>query len=398
MRSFPLLLALAGAVAGFLVACQPTLGDFNCTKSSQCPAGEVCSVDLVCVPDPFPLTGGIGGSGGTGGQSGAGGSPGTGGRGGNGGAGGGGSSVKDAGSTSCGGELFQSTRLAANMLVVLDRSGSMSEYAAVSPTGQGITKMESARAAVKKLAMENAGKIFMGLETFPTAVTLATCGAGQVLVPVGPSTATEITNALNTTVPGGSTPLAAALALARTQAALKDPVRAKYVLLVTDGAESCDPTDGAAVNEVKKLADAGVKTFVVGFGTGVDPNTLNGMAFAGGTMKSTGTWYYQAHKPDELDAALASIAAGAVGCDYKLSKTPPDIAKIYVYVAGVLQARNPSHTGGWDYSAATGKLTLYGATCDTVSKNPSTKVTIVYGCPDTELVETTPTSDAGVFQ
>ncbi|MGH7298677.1 MAG: VWA domain-containing protein, partial [Polyangiaceae bacterium] len=60
----------------------------------------------------------------------------------------------------------------------------------------------------------------------------------------------------------------------------------QYLLLVTDGAETCK---GDVVAAAQTLAAAGVKTFVVGFGTadagssGVDSKLLDQVACAGET-------------------------------------------------------------------------------------------------------------------
>lgn len=302
--------------------------------------------------------------------------------------------TRDAGPSTCGAELFKSTRLAANMLIVLDRSGSMSSSASQNTSGPFVSKMKSAQDALVRVANTSAGKIFLGLSTYPSNSN--SCGAGQVLVPIGPSSSNAIAAALPGVTPFGSTPTGPALQLAGTQAALKDSSRANYILLVTDGAEGCGGNSRA---EVKKLADAGIKTYVVGFGDGVDSAALNDLATFGGTARPTGTTkYYQANQPAELQSALDAIAAGAVGCNYKLGKAPPDVNKLYVYVGGTLQSRDASHATGWDYNAATNAITLYGTTCETVTKNAATAVNIVYGCPDSFLGETEPPSDAGVFQ
>lgn len=282
------------------------------------------------------------------------------------------------------------------MLMMLDRSGSMKDPAGKNAMGVNVSKWKSAQDALTKVAASTAGKICMGLATFPTNGSSTSCGDGQILVPIGPTTSSSITTELANATPDGRTPLGGALKLAGAQMSLKDTTRANYVLFVTDGAETCG---GDVIAEVKKLFSAGIKTYVVGFGSGVDATVLSSVATHGGTARPTGTKYYQANDPVELEAALDSIPAGAVGCDDKLGKAPPDVSKIYVYVGGVLQARDMSHATGWDYNATANKITLYGATCQTVSKNPNTSVNIVYGCPDKNLGEVTPpASDGGVFQ
>ena len=72
-------------------------------------------------------------------------------------------------------------------------------------------------------------------------------------------------------------------------------------------------TSSAAIAEVQKLLGAGVKTYVVGFGSGVDAATLNSMATAGGTAKVGTSKYYTASNAVELSSALATIAAKTCG-------------------------------------------------------------------------------------
>ena len=58
--------------------------------------------------------------------------------------------------------------------------------------------------------------------------------------------------------------------------------RPKYVLLLTDGKDTCGGNPPAAAAQ---LLEAGVRTFVIGYGTGVSGNSLQGIADEGGTGK-----------------------------------------------------------------------------------------------------------------
>jgi hypothetical protein len=170
-----------------------------------------------------------------------------------------------------------------------------------------------------------------------------------------------------------------------------DPMRANFVMLVTDGEENCG---GNPVTESQNLSNLGIKTFVVGFGAEVNATTLSNIAINGGTARNTMPRYYQADDPASLGAAFQQIAQGAIGCDYHLASTPPDPTKLYVYVNGQMIPQDPQHHVGWDYAASTQNITLYGTVCDAVATNPSAMVNIVYGCPDTSIVET---SDGGAI-
>jgi hypothetical protein len=89
-----------------------------------------------------------------------------------------------------------------------------------------------------------------------------------------------------------------------------DPGRTKYAMLITDGCFTC-PTTACLdpAKEAAKLLAAGIKTYVVGFGTGVCPTELDAIATSGGTALPGSTKYYDAANSAALTAALSSIAS-----------------------------------------------------------------------------------------
>lgn len=128
-----------------------------------------------------------------------------------------------------------------------------------------------------------------------------------------------------------STPIGDALGYADTILA-NDPFKgAKYVVLITDGEETCK---GDPLTATQKLAADGIETFVVGFGlegsNGVDAYMLNNLACAGGTATDFSTnciqqgggfvsvattpIFYVAQNGPALTAALHQITGG-VYCD-----------------------------------------------------------------------------------
>jgi hypothetical protein len=279
------------------------------------------------------------------------------------------------GGPTCGGQLFQSTHVQANFLIVLDHSGSMMEVVGGQP------KWTAAVSALKGITTQYQSQIRFGLSMFST---LTMCDPDKNYVPVGDMTAAAIAAAFPATANGKGTPIAGALHLAGMQSGLMDPTRANFVMLVTDGEENCG---GNPVAEVTGLSMENIKTFVVGFGGSVNATTLSNMAVAGGTARNTMPRYYQADDPTSLQAAFSQIAQGAIGCDYKLQSTPPDPSKIYVYVNGQMIPRDPNRHVGWEYTSGTDRITLYGTVCDVVANDPNAKVSIVYGCPDSSVAE-----------
>ncbi len=178
-----------------------------------------------------------------------------------------------------------------DMLIVLDRSGSMA-----SNSGSK-SKWAHAVAAVNTLVKNYTGQIRFGMMLFPAAGS--SCGGGSVNVGVGPSTLGSIAGVLSSNFPGGGTPIAVSLKNAHAYLTKVDPGKTKYVLLVTDGSETCG---GQPTSFVQLLMGAKIKTYVVGFGSGVNQSQLNGMASSGGTGAP-----YKADNPTQLNAALQAI-------------------------------------------------------------------------------------------
>jgi len=276
----------------------------------------------------------------------------------------------------CGGDKFDATPVQANMLIVLDHSGSMMEKIA------GVPKWTSAVDAVRTISAGHAD-IRFGLQMF--SYSGAQCNAGSVVVPIADDAAQAISSALPANADGAMTPIGGALKVAANEQGLYDPNRANYVLLITDGKENCN---GAPVSEVATLFNKGIRTWTVGFGGAVDANRLNQMAIKGGTARQDARRYYQADSQTELAQALAAIVRASTGCDFALTQTPPDATKLFVGINGQIVPRDTNHLSGWDYTQATNRVTLYGPACDAVAQaNGTATIDIVFGCPG-NLTET----------
>ena len=218
-----------------------------------------------------------------------------------------------------------------DMLIVLDRSDSMGNSPGKAPDGGALpSKWTLAVDAVDAITAAPAdGKLRFGLEVLPKASGL--CGTGEPLVPMGLSSGATIATTLAKTPLVYGTPIGGALAVAQTTlATAKVSGRSQFVILVTDGAETCNSAGPVPV--VQALAAAGVKTYVVGFGGAVDKALLNDVACAGMTAttfktacKKTGNGYvsnggttplfFSAQDGATLKTALATITGGVCcGC------------------------------------------------------------------------------------
>jgi hypothetical protein len=190
-----------------------------------------------------------------------------------------------------------------DVLLLLDRSGSMKEYAGLE------RKWEIAVAAVNSLVQTFSGQLNFGLMLFSHHPFIAHCSKGAVNVDPGSSTGNTISSLLSGITPQGDTPLSLSLDEARTYLELNPTGNAQYVVLITDGKETCQETwENTPDLAAGKLLASGIKTYVVGFGAEVDPVSLSDTAMAGGTGS-----YYQADDLSQLNQALKQIA-GAISC------------------------------------------------------------------------------------
>ncbi len=225
----------------------------------------------------------------------------------------------------------------------------------------------------------------------------------------------------------GGTPTASSLSFVGTVSGLLDATdkRTDLVLLLTDGAPNCNATnpinctnvprpstelcyagtcdapychtgyldrDGTAA-AVRKLAEKGLKTVVVGFGADTTSPvafaTLNALAAAGefgrtcpdgndgecgagGRCLQGGVCekqFYAASNAAELSLALAQISARLVmkPCELELSDLPKDPRLISLLVDGSPVTRGPQT---WDYQP--GKIVFVGLLCERAKESTPT--------------------------
>lgn len=280
-----------------------------------------------------------------------------------------------------------------DMLLVVDVSGSMCAPLFPSMT----SKLAIMKAALRNLVEAKEARIHFGMMLFPAG---GECGAGTVRNPIAPRNAAPIVATLSTlrdgifdcaTMNTGATPTHVSLeaALAYYGTIPENPV-GRYVLLATDGLPNCgavqpDGSTAETVDEtvaaIEALHAAGIRTYVLGFGSGFVGGgaALDRMATAGGTMRP-----YNASSAAELDTALDMIAAEVLpaSCTIELSGPTRDPRLFQVsFDGGGLIPRNEAHTSGWDYDMATNTITFYGAECTQLQSGSIANVDVDFGCP-----------------
>jgi hypothetical protein len=291
----------------------------------------------------------------------------------------------------CGGAAVPAELIQPNLLVVLDRSCSMT-----SVVSAGKSKWAIAVGALEKLLATNTGKIRFGLELFPDT-TGASCTQDALAVPVAPGKEAAISGMLtaslaktNPLYPDGPcvTNIDTGMQAAQGEPSFQDKTRSSFVVLITDGQQAGCSAAGGDKGTTKIITDLhaqGIDTFVVGFGSGVDVAQMNAFAAAGGRPRAGATKFYDAADEPSLDAALATIAKKALGCTMKLAAPPPgnDPTQLYVFfdASPTPVSRDPAHADGWDYDAASDSVTFYGPRCDALRDGTVQKASVVVGCP-----------------
>ncbi|HET6284351.1 MAG TPA: vWA domain-containing protein [Polyangia bacterium] len=291
----------------------------------------------------------------------------------------------------CGLTMFKLERLPPDVLLVLDRSGSMRDFA------MGLLGCIFGKCNSKWIDMKNAlaasvtateATVNWGLKLFPTDNS---CGVTDgVAVPVAPNNANAINMAINGTQPDGATPTRLAIEGAGRHLMSLTTPNPRYIVLATDGLPNCNGADNmgddqAAIQAVTAVAAAGIPVFVIGVGTqnllggaaGGDA-TLSAMANAGGKPRAANPTYYPVTTSADFSAALATIGGQIVSCTLSI-KAPPDPTNIAVEADG--KRVPPSASNGWQYGPNMTTIQLTGSWCSDYQNGTIKNVQTIFGCP-----------------
>ncbi len=309
----------------------------------------------------------------------------------------------------CAARPLPAERFAAEVIFVIDRSGSMGER-----TPSGVTRWGAVTSALASVLPAVDRELWVGLIQFPGAITSDNqCGDnGRVELTPRLTNGGNVLAALRRTNPTGGTPTYEALQTAanyyRTTPAV-GRVRGRYLVLATDGGPNCNPLlrgsscvctsprgcggpsgnlscldDGRTIDLLSRLARDGVPTFVIGT-PGDDiaslPRTLDRMAVAGGRPRTTPgePAYYRAEDVDQFTTAFRTITTALVRCRY-VTNPVADPSRVSVRVGATALARDPSHADGWDWNnPQTGEVVLYGSACE-AAQRPDGNVSLRYEC------------------
>ena len=355
-------------------------------------AAAACALVSGCTPPPLDnRTGG----GGNGGSTGVGAS--------------GGGSVGGSNRPICASIGQQAGRGPADILILLDASGSMNDDASNTTCTGGCgasSKWAFAVSAINGMVSETEQSIHWGLKLFADGGGSNTCAVTNgVAVPVAAGNAGAIAAAIagrtsaNGGVSNGSrTPTRAAeMMAAQYLASLTDP-SPRFILLVTDNLPNCMPgsADQAAddsTGTIQAVADArqlGIPTMVIGIATAGQPAdaVMSAMAVAGGyALANSAPAYYPVTSAGELRGTLETLLPVTTDCVFSVPPPPagssrPDIG---VRVNGKDVPFDTSHTNGWDFrDGSWTSVQVYGPACDEYLATETATASIDFFCGDTK--------------
>ncbi|MFZ5891156.1 MAG: vWA domain-containing protein [Myxococcota bacterium] len=334
----------------------------------------------------------------------------------------------------CGSSSVEATIKTVNMMLVIDKSGSMKSGLDGTETGMP-SKWSGMQTALATALAKVQDDINFGMVLYPSAAAAAAppndyaaacqveTGAAAVNVPItsGAAAVTAISAALKNTMPAGGTPTAQALKAAYDYFVTGDGALKpgdKYVLLATDGGPNCNSAntcdnqpdkctcvidsgnaatccnnkgflcldDSAVLMQIQALADKGIPTFVVGVpGTEAYATYLDAFAVAGGKPNEVGpTKYYKVEASGGVQGLVdvfSTITTQLVrNCDIDLTSQPDDPDKVNVAIdCNIIKRADDTWT--LDVSSMPNKLLLKGATCEKIQTSGAKRVDVIYGCP-----------------
>ncbi len=339
-----------------------------------------------------------------------------------------GSSSSD-GELNCGESEFVLQAVPPNVMLVLDKSGSMvqnewdADADAMTPD---VTRWESLHNVVDFVVNNFNEEINFGALLFPSEAAVAQLGEGACVVGNNPQVPVAVTNAAAVLdgIPGagatniqGATPATSGVQVAREHLLTLDPTIDRFMILITDGAANCSadadtsmcPGPGCGLMEDydanlpievgAALADDEIPTYVIGIDiidalVGEEPddgqvgaNTfeeLNLVAEAGGRARDGDEKFFNATNEIELMGALAEIAGQVVSCTIPLNPEPDAPRFVEIEISGevIPFVENCETEDGWVYVNPDGPfdaIELCNSACDALAQSGELDAT--YGCP-----------------
>jgi hypothetical protein len=307
----------------------------------------------------------------------------------------------------CGGDTIVLEQTTPNVMLVLDKSGSMTSQK-WQQDGQTVTRWNSLHGVVTDILAAHDESMNFGAALFPAIgadhndADLACIVNGGPEVEVGPNNGAAILAA----IPGadettkGATPATAGILNGLSHLESMDRDGSKAMILVTDGAANCKAGEDDYIGEyddalAPAVADAyeraGIPTYVVGIdmkdwdgSVNVNPReALDEVALEGGVPRQGDDAFYDVKSQDDLEAALEQITS-KVACTVSLETAAPGPAYTEVTIDGETwdYVESCDDGDGWTFTSDAhpfNTIELCGTTCDAFAE--AGELATDYTCP-----------------
>jgi hypothetical protein len=168
-----------------------------------------------------------------------------------------------------------------------------------------------------------------------------------------------------------------------------------YLLIVSDGAESCQTTgaEGEAEAIAQEIGDVtaqilerhGVMSFAIGFGdtTGTMADQLNAIAENGGTLFQS---FFPVSEEGALQEAFDKIAATIVSCVYDIGEpsAAADPDRVNFFFDGQPVGHDPTCMDGWNWTAESTperpQVEFCGPSCERLMDGLVSQIGAEFGC------------------
>jgi len=304
---------------------------------------------------------------------------------------------------------------AAELVLVLDRSGSMStnlDGVERSPP----RKWDDLRRALATTLPEFQSRLAVGAMAYPRRFDGSNARSCEIrlALDIEPAlgTAPFVDELLAGTDPWGGTPTSAAIDFVGTMLTSRlARERTEAIVLATDGGPNCNSgldantcvcsapplktppcdeepqrclDDKRTVDTLARFAAKGIPTFVIGLDSAlltVERGALEAMARAGGRPRTGATPYYSVRDPGAVVEAFRTVQRSVVACRRFMPTRPDDPDAVSVEVSSARVPRDRAHIDGWDWASVDyGQIDFFGAACDRLIASGAEPIGVVTSC------------------
>ena len=318
--------------------------------------------------------------------------------------------------------MLDGQRVPTNLMILLDRSGSMNNTDMRNPGTP--TKWQAAVAGLTSLLNRLSDNARVGITFFPTQSAPSEAASYVTpAVPVAPlrTNRAALLSRLRGTTPGGNTPMVCGVTGVQRYFQDYTADGSRNVILITDGVptEECTsglpmcalfPPDIACIiardpqiqNQVRvavaraAMTTPPIKVYVAGTPEASD-TFLSDLAVTGNTprtpdCRASMSCHYRLQTASfeaDLTMALQDIESRALTCEFQVDADPsrvdPDRVNVNVQGMGMstprLLPRDVDHRDGWDYTEGRRSIVVYGPACNQIRTDTQVRVQILFGCP-----------------